>query len=66
MGIALEVPDGQNALESTLQVSRTWRPASYGGTDLRQLGVGVTVHYVGPDELTESGLRTVRPPKCLL
>jgi hypothetical protein len=43
--LALQLPDGLDAVHVTVRVSRTWSPASYGSVDDRQLGAGVALKF---------------------
>ncbi len=41
----LELPDGLDAVNVTVRVSRTWSPADFGSQDRRHLGAGVALDF---------------------
>jgi len=51
LSIGVVLPEGQQALDATIRVSRTWQPASMGEADRRQLGVGIAADSVASREL---------------
>ncbi|MBI2828066.1 MAG: O-antigen ligase family protein [Acidobacteria bacterium] len=61
--VGLELPEGQQTVEASLHVSRTWRPAAYGISDPRELGVAFVIGFVDTrDDLVST--RTVAWPAC--
>jgi hypothetical protein len=62
--IGIPLPEGETAVEADLHVSRTWRPASYGEADRRDLGVGITARFLDAEALSRSDVRIVRLPAC--
>ena len=47
--VVLALPERDSWADFTIDVSRTWRPADYGGDDTRTLGVGVATAFVEED-----------------
>jgi len=61
--VAIELPAGQAAVDASLRVSHTWRPAAYGLHDGRELGAAVSTAFV-PSDGARSVTRTVRLTPC--
>jgi hypothetical protein len=59
----MRVPEGQEQVDVSLDVSRTWRPSDYSGTDRRALGVGMVVDFA-PRVHGMSERRAFTLPKC--
>jgi O-antigen ligase len=62
--VAVQVPKGQTMVDIFLHVSRTWRPASYGEADTRELGAGITASFVDPSALSRSDVRILPLQVC--
>lgn len=62
--LAFEVPEGQAAVEASIRVSRTWRPAEMlrDNGDRRALGVAVWHDWGPPEEAKQASLKAL--PAC--
>lgn len=63
VSIWMRVPDEQKWVDVSLDVSRTWRPADYRGTDRRALGVGMVADFA-PRVHGMSERRAFTLPRC--
>jgi hypothetical protein len=52
--LAVELPDGQNRVVFDTEVSRTWRPSSFGQADTRDLGAAIAADFVGAPSVVAS------------
>lgn len=64
VSIGVELPEGEETVAATLQVSRTWRPAAYGSADRRELGAGIATDFVSSREQALQRTRTIELPSC--
>jgi hypothetical protein len=62
--IGVLLPEGVTSVEAQLDVSRTWRPSDFGGTDSRALGAGITADFVETRAIAEETGRQVELAPC--
>ncbi|HEY6223589.1 MAG TPA: O-antigen ligase family protein, partial [Gemmatimonadales bacterium] len=59
-----ELPDGQSRVVFETEVSRTWRPADFGKSDRRELGLAVQADFVGTRDVVTSQGRWIPLQRC--
>lgn len=64
VSIGVTLPDGQQALEARLLVSRTWRPSDHGSNDERDLGAAIVAEFVDDPSLAAAQNRAVTLRAC--
>jgi hypothetical protein len=62
--LGLHLPDGLGAVDLTVRVSRTWRPADLGSDDRRQLGAGLALDFRADRAAVPAGARIVEIHAC--
>jgi hypothetical protein len=62
--VFLEVPEGDEWVDLSLDVSRTWRPADQGAADPRELGVGIVADFVDSLSGMAGAADVIRLPAC--
>jgi hypothetical protein len=63
-GRAFQLPEGQSRVVFDTEVSRTWRPADFGTTDPRELGMAVEADFVGTPDVVASQGRWIPLKPC--
>jgi hypothetical protein len=64
VSVGIVLPEGARSVEAELQVSRTWRPADFGGSDRRELGAGITADFVETRAIAKETTRQVELTPC--
>jgi hypothetical protein len=62
--VGITLPEGQQALQAALHVSRTWKPSDRGSDDERQIGAGIMADFVSDPVLVKETAQAVDLAPC--